>query len=273
MDILIIVTCVFYIASTIGYALYLFAQKDLFQKLGGYLLAAGFMVHTVDVAMLAMGAGTIPVRNLFETLMAAGWVMTAVFLVARYKTQIKVLGVFAAPLVTFCMLLATQLPKEPDQVNETFRSFWLVFHVLSIFIGEAAFALACGIGILYLLQERAIKSKRHGFFYKRLPSLDQLDAAGYGSIIVGFSFLTLGLVTGFVYAKSVWGRFWGWDPKEVWSGITWLLYAVLLHERLAVGWRGRKSAIMAIVGFIVILFTFFGVNFFMQGHHAQFTQL
>jgi cytochrome c-type biogenesis protein CcsB len=273
MEILIILTCIFYIASTIGYAIYLFAQKDSFQKAGWYLLAAGFLVHSVDLVILALQAGTFPARNLFETLLTAGWVMTAVFLAARYKTGIKILGVFAAPLVTLCMLLATQLPKDPGQVKEIFRSFWLIFHVLSVFIGEAAFALACGIGLLYLLQEQTIKTKRHGFFYKRLPSLDQLDAAGYGCIIVGFSFLTLGLVTGFVYAKSVWGRFWGWDPKEVWSGITWLLYAVLLHERLAVGWRGRKSAIMAIIGFIVILFTFFGVNFFMQGHHAQFTQL
>ena len=199
--------------------------------------------------------------------------MTGVFLVARYKTGIKIMGIFAAPLVTLTMLAATQLPKDPGQVRDVFNSFWLVFHVMAIFIGEAAFALACGIGLLYLLQEQEIKKKRHGFFYRRLPSLDQLDAAGYGSIIVGFSFLTLGLVTGFVYAKTVWGRFWGWDPKEVWSGITWLLYAVLLHERLAVGWRGRRSAIMAIVGFAVILFTFLGVNFLWQGHHTEFTKL
>jgi ABC-type transport system involved in cytochrome c biogenesis permease subunit len=84
--------------------------------------------------------------------------------------------------------------------------------------------------------------------------------------------LTIGLITGLVYAKSVWGRFWSWDPKEIWSGITWLIYAALLHERLAVGWRGRKAAIMAIIGFAVLLFTFFGVNFLLKGHHGVFTK-
>jgi len=84
--------------------------------------------------------------------------------------------------------------------------------------------------------------------------------------------MTVGLITGFVYAKALWGKFWSWDPKEIWSGITWLLYAALLHERLAVGWRGKKSAVMAIIGFAFLLFTFLGVNFFLKGHHGEFTQ-
>jgi ABC-type transport system involved in cytochrome c biogenesis permease subunit len=85
--------------------------------------------------------------------------------------------------------------------------------------------------------------------------------------------ISIGLVTGIVYAKAVWGRFWSWDPKEVWSAITWLLYAALLHERLTVGWRGRRAAIMAIIGFVVLLFTFFGVNFLLEGHHGTFTAM
>ena len=132
--------------------------------------------------------------------------------------------------------------------------------------------MACGIGILYLIQENAIKTKRPGFFFQRLPSLERLDATGYSCLVIGFTLLSLGLITGFVYAKAVWGRFLGWDPKEVWSLITWLIYAALLHQRLTVGWRGRRAAIMAIVGFGVIIFTFFGVNFFLQGHHGVFTQ-
>ncbi|HSO17956.1 MAG TPA: cytochrome c biogenesis protein CcsA, partial [Desulfosarcina sp.] len=87
----------------------------------------------------------------------------------------------------------------------------------------------------------------------------------------GFTMVTIGLITGVVYAKAVWGRFWSWDPKEVWSAITWLFYAALLHERLTVGWRGRRAAFMAIIGFGVLLFTFFGVNFLLQGHHGTFT--
>ncbi len=170
------------------------------------------------------------------------------------------------------MIVASLLPRESVQVNDLFKSYWLVIHILTIFIGEASFALACGLGILYLIQEHAIKTKTHGFFFKRLPSLERIDTSGYACIVVGFTMLSIGLITGFVYAKLVWGKFWSWDPKEVWSGITWLLYAVLLHERLAIGWRGRRSAIMAIIGFAALLFTFLGVNFLLKGHHWEFTQ-
>ena len=84
--------------------------------------------------------------------------------------------------------------------------------------------------------------------------------------------LTMGLVTGIVYAKSVWGHFWSWDPKEVWSGVTWLIYAALLHGRISVGWRGQKAAIMSIIGFAALVFTFLGVNFLLTGHHGEFTR-
>lgn len=103
--------------------------------------------------------------------------------------------------------------------------------------------------------------------------MELLDHSGYACVVVGFTLLTIGLVTGMVYAKNVWGRFWTWDPKEVWSAVTWIFYAALLHERLTVGWRGRRAAIMAIVGFGVLLFTFLGVNFLLRGHHGQFTRL
>jgi ABC-type transport system involved in cytochrome c biogenesis permease subunit len=91
-------------------------------------------------------------------------------------------------------------------------------------------------------------------------------------IFTGFTLLTIGLITGFIYAQQVWGRFWSWDVKEIWSGITWLIYAALLHERLVAGWRGRRAAIMAIIGFAAVVFTFLGVNLFLEGHHETFTK-
>ena len=160
-----------------------------------------------------------------------------------------------------------------SQDPQLLKSWWLAAHIVTIFLGNAAFALACGLGMLYLLQENTIKNKTRGFFFSRLPSLDLLDTTGYASIVVGFSMITIGLITGVVYAKAIWGRFWSWDPKEVWSAVTWLFYAALLHERLTDGWRGRRAAIMAIIGFCVILFTFFGVNFLLQGHHGTFTAM
>jgi len=258
--------------SSAAYCAYLFLQNNYLQRSGFFILMGGFLCHTAALISRIAGTGHLPVANLHETLSFAGWAIAGVFLVIQFKFNLKILGVFAAPFVTLIMIAVSLLPNEPAQTANIFKSFWFISHIVAIFIGEAGFALACGLGLLYLIQENAIKTKRHRFFFKRLPSLDLLDATGYACIVVGFTMLTLGLITGFVYAQSVWGRFWSWDPKEVWAGITWLFYAALLHERLTVGWRGRRSAIMAIIGFGVLLFTFLGVNLLMDGHHKEFTR-
>ena len=268
-----LVVIIFYMLSTIGYLIYLFLQKDYLQKTGFYLLAAGFLCHTVEMGYRFVQSGHFPVSNLHETLSLAGWTLAGVFLLFQDRYRLKILGIYAAPLITIVMVIAARLPNLPSKTHTILNSFWLIVHVVAIFIGEASLALACGAGLLYLLQENAIKSKQRGFFFKRLPSLELLDNTGYACIVTGFAMLTFGLITGLIYAKSVWGRFWSWDPKEVWSGITWILYAVLLHQRLTVGWRGRRAAIMAIIGFAVILFTFLGVNFFLKGHHGEFTRM
>jgi cytochrome c-type biogenesis protein CcsB len=271
MDILIIVTVMFYMASAAGYFAYLFYQRDRLYRWAFILMIAGFVCHTGSIAYTTIASGHFPVRNLRETLSIAGWAIAAIFLVFQSRFRLKILGIYAAPLIAVVMVAVSQVPDTPIEAQGIFKNFWLISHVIAVLIGNAAFALACGIGILYLIQEHAIKTKKPGFFFKRLPSLDKLDASGYTCIIIGFTLLTFGLITGFVYAKSLWGRFWSWDPKEVWSGITWLFYAALLHERLTLGWRGRKAAIMAIVGFAILLFTFLGVNFLLKGHHRPFT--
>jgi cytochrome c-type biogenesis protein CcsB len=273
VEILLNITIFFYLLSTAGYVAYLFLQKDYLEKIGVHLISAGFLCHTAGIGYGFVQSGNFPVNNLHQILSMASWTIAGVFLIFHFRFHLKILGIFAAPLVTLVLVIAARLPSAPHQADTILNSVWLVAHVITIFIGEASFALACGVGVLYLLQEHTIKSKTHGFFFKRLPSLELLDTTGYACIVTGFTMLTLGLITGFIYAKSVWGRFWSWDPKEVWSGITWLLYAALLHQRLTVGWRGRRAAIMAIIGFAVILFTFFGVNFLLQGHHGSFTKL
>jgi cytochrome c-type biogenesis protein CcsB len=273
MEILTALVIFSYMVASAGYLAFLFLQKSYLHRLGILLLLCGAILHTLLIGLEFFRYGHLPVGTLRDTLSFAAWAIAGVFLGIQLKYRLKVLGVYAVPFVALVMLIVSWLPNEPAQATPIFKSFWLVSHVTVIFIGEAAFALACGLGILYLLQENAIKTKKHRFFFRRLPSLDLLDTTGYACIVVGFTMLTLGLITGFVYAKAVWGKFWSWDPKEVWSGITWLFYAVLLHERLTVGWRGRRSAIMAILGFGVLIFTFLGVNLLMEGHHKDFTRM
>jgi cytochrome c-type biogenesis protein CcsB len=273
MEPLFIIAIIAYILSCACYFGYLFLQKKTLQRIAVGLMLAAFTLHTASLVACGIRAGNFPVNNLPETLSVTGWAIAAVFLVFSYQYKLKILGVVAAPLITVTLIAAYQMPKPVAENPQLFKSWWLVTHIVTIFLGNAAFALACGLGILYLLQENAIKKKTRGFFFSRLPSLDLLDTTGYACIVVGFSMVTIGLITGVVYAKAIWGRFWSWDPKEVWSAITWLFYAALLHERLAVGWRGRRAAIMAMIGFGVLLFTFCGVNFLLQGHHGTFTAM
>ncbi|MBI9083890.1 MAG: c-type cytochrome biogenesis protein CcsB [Desulfobacterales bacterium] len=272
MEPAIVATIFFYLLSTAFYFAYLVSQKNRLHQTGVTVLVLGFACHSAAVVYGCIDLGHVPAENLHQTLVLAGWAVVGVFLALQARFKLRILGIYAAPLASLVMVMAFFLPREPVQVKNIFNSVWLATHIIAIFIGEAALALACGVGMLYLVQEHAIKTKHHGFFFKRLPSLDLLDSTGYACIVTGFALLSLGLITGFVYAKTIWGRFLSWDPKEVWSGITWLIYAALLHQRLTVGWRGRRAAIMAIVGFAVILFTFFGVNFLLQGHHGEFTR-
>jgi cytochrome c-type biogenesis protein CcsB len=220
----------------------------------------------------SISEGLYPGRNLYQTLLLAGWAFSGTFLFVRFRFNLKVLGVYAAPFMAVVMIMAFQVPADTVADSRYFKSVWVFFHMLTTFLGIATFAHACGVGVLYLLQEHAIKTKTQGFFFKRLPSLDLLDSVGYRCIISGFIMLTIGLSVGFVFAKIAWGHFWSWDPKEVWATVVWLFYAALLHERLTVGWRGRRSAIMSIIGFAVVLFTFLGINLFMEGHHGEFTR-
>ncbi len=273
MQIVFILAILLYMLSVGGYFAYLFLQREWLHQAGSALLITGFACQTIVIMWSFVITGHMPVNNMHETLSITAWAIVAVYLGLYLKFHLKILGIYTAPLAVFLLLAATQFPRETLQPENLLKGVWLTIHIIAIFTGDAAFVLAAGVGALYLIQERSIKTKTRGFFFKRLPSLDLLDTTGYACIVSGFTLLTIGLITGMVYAKILWGRFWQWDPKEVWSALTWIFYAVLLHERLSVGWRGRRAAIMAIVGLAVLLFTFFGVNFLLEGHHGQFTQI
>ncbi|MCD4718724.1 MAG: c-type cytochrome biogenesis protein CcsB [Desulfobacula sp.] len=255
-----------------GYLLFLFNQKSACQKTAFYLITTAIVFHFISMVIYTIASGHVPIQNLSQSLSLAAFALGSMFLFFQYKFNLKILGVFVSVLLSAIMLAVVMIPDAPVEKNAILRGFWFYSHILLVFTGEAALALACGAGILYLLQEKGIKTKSPGFFFKRLPSLDFLDNVGYTCLTTGFALLTIGLVTGFIYAKTIWGRFWSWDPKEVFSVGTWMVYAALLHLRLYSGWRGRKSAIMTIIGFFIIIFTFLGVNMLLGGHHQAFTK-
>ncbi len=263
---------VLYFISMTGYLLFLFNQKSRYQKTAFYLISTAIVFHLISIMIYTIATGHAPIQNLPQSLSLAAFALGSMFLFSQYKFNLKILGVFVSVLLSAIMLAVLMIPDAPVEKNAVLKGFWFYSHILLVFAGDAALALACGAGILYLLQEKGIKTKSPGFFFKRLPSLDLLDNVGYTCLTTGFALLTIGLVAGFIYAKTIWGRFWSWDPKEVFSVGTWMVYAALLHLRLYSGWRGRKSAIMTIIGFFIIVFTFLGVNMLLGGHHQPFTK-
>lgn len=265
-------TTVLYFTSMAGYVLFLFNQKKAYQKTAFGLIALAVLFHFISMVIYTIASRQVPIQNLSQSLSMAAFALGGMFLFSQYKFDLKILGIFVSVVLSATMLAVLLIPDSPIEKNAALKGFWFYAHIFLIFTGEAALALACGAGILYLLQEKGIKTKNPGFFFKRLPSLDLLDNVGYTCLTTGFALLTIGLVTGFIYAKTIWGKFWSWDPKEVFSVGTWLVYAALLHLRLYSGWRGRKSAIMTIIGFLIIIFTFLGVNLIIGGHHQGFTK-
>jgi len=263
-----VITTLLYAVGTVGYLIYVIRTEKAIHRIAYGFLLAGFLSHTLELAMLVSQIRQMPVTTLPQTFSLFAWAIVGSYLAFQLKFNIRILGTFVSPLAVVFMLLSSAIPGRVIPNSKLFKSFWLTLHVATMFIGMAIFALAFCAGIMYLLQERQIKSKSFGLLYRRLPSLEVLDSLNYVCLTIGFPLITIGLISGFVYAGAVWQSFWHWDPKEILSVVTWLIYAVLLHERLAVGWRGRRAAIMAIVGFSAILITFVGTSIILKVHHS-----
>jgi cytochrome c-type biogenesis protein CcsB len=196
------------------------------------------------------------------------WAIIGAYLIFHLKFRLMVLGSFIAPLAACLMIISSSIPGVDVSVKPALKSLWLTVHVMASFLGNGMFAVTFIAGIMYLIQEYQIKNKKFGSLYTRLPSLETLDSISRHSLMYGFPLLTIGMITGAIYARHALGSYWRWDPKEVWSLITWLLYAALLHERLAVGWRGRRAAFMAIFAFLVLIFSFIGASIWLSDYHS-----
>ncbi len=266
---LYLVSLLLILSASGGFVVYVIGQKRPVFRWSYRILVAGFICHTLFLAERYYSTGAPPVLSLKASLSFFAWAVTGAYILFQQRFRLMVLGSFVAPLAAAMMMVSTSIPAaEAVAVNPVLKSLWLPVHVLTVFAGDGMFAVAFAAAVMYLLQERQIKRKRLGGFYKRLPSLETLDSINHHALVWGFPFLTLGMVTGAVYAQQALGSYWRWDPKEVWSLITWLAYAVLLHERLTVGWRGRRAAVMSIVCFALVIFTFVGVSLWSSDYHS-----
>jgi len=218
-----------------------------------------------------LGYGHAPLSNLYESLVFAAWAIMLIYLIFEKRTTQRVLGVFPALFAFLAMAYAsfsTQVDSKIQPLVPALKSNWLIAHVVACFLGYAAFAISCGISMLYLLKKTQSDNPHPKGVLGLLPAPRQLDQFNYQMILFGFLWLSLGIITGSIWANSAWGTYWSWDPKETWSLITWIVYALFLHARLARGWKGTRIAILSIVGFGSVIFTYFGVNFVLAGLHS-----
>ncbi|MCK9375334.1 MAG: c-type cytochrome biogenesis protein CcsB [Syntrophobacterales bacterium] len=206
-----------------------------------------------------------PVSNFYDSLIFFAWCLPVLGLIAFRRYFKGYLGALLAVLSTLLLAYASLggVDSRIKPLMPALKSNWLLIHVVTCFLGYSAFALAFGVAILYLVQDRRPRPS--------LPAPPILDGLIYRATILGFLLLTLGIFTGAVWAETAWGRYWSWDPKETWSLITWLIYAALLHARLLKGWHGRRIAWLAVLGFMAVLFTYFGVSFLLSGLHSYLT--
>jgi ABC-type transport system involved in cytochrome c biogenesis permease subunit len=203
----------------------------------------------------------VPLSNFYESLVFFSWCLASLTLFFFYRYRESFLGVAGGLLASLVLAYASLgVDSSIKPLMPALKSNWLLIHVITCFLGYAAFGLAFGAALLYLIQAFTSRPKN--------PAPPLMDRLIYRAAVIGFIFLTLGILTGAVWAETAWGRYWSWDPKETASLITWLIYAALLHARLVKGWQGRPIAWLAVAGFVAVLFTYFGVSFLLPGLHS-----
>ncbi|MBW2129447.1 MAG: c-type cytochrome biogenesis protein CcsB [Deltaproteobacteria bacterium] len=266
-----------YFFSFLLYLMMMVIGKEIFGRLATIVTLSGLVGHTFGIALrwiesYRLGIGHAPLSNLYESLIFFSWAILVLYAVVERRTRNRTLGTFVTPLAFLAMAYASYSPNIKTHIQPllpALKSNWLIAHVITCFFGYAAFGVAFGLSLMYLLKQRD-QGEESSLFLKLIPAKHILDDLNYQMVVIGFLLLTLGIITGSVWAHSAWGRYWGWDPKETWSLITWLVYAALLHSRLMRGWRGKRMAILSILGFLCVLFTYFGVNY-LPGLHSYAT--
>jgi cytochrome c-type biogenesis protein CcsB len=216
---------------------------------------AGFVLHTAALSQRWTEAGHFPAVGLHDGASFLAWAVILGFLMTYVRTGVDALGLVAYP-TAFALVLVANLTQAVEQNDPILKSLFLPVHTTLALLGFAALFVAFGMGLLYLVQENELKSRSPTAFYYMAPSLERCDTITGRSVAVGFAFLTLAIVTGLLWSHAARGRYWSWDAKELSSLVAWALYVILLLARYRNGWGGRQAALLGIVGFVVVVYTF-----------------
>ena len=243
-------------------------------RVGVSLTVLAWAVHLVAAVLRGIAAERVPWANMYEFAMTGTLLIVTVYLIVLTRTDLRFLGTFVTGLVLILLGIgALQYYVEVAPLPPALQSVWLVIHVFVASLGTGFFALGFALSFVQLLQarreERAGTAKPSRLkFLQTLPSAFTLENLAYRVNIIGFILWTFTLMAGSIWAERAWGRYWGWDTKEVWTFIIWVIYAGYIHARATRGWRGSRSAWLAIIGFAAVMFNFGVVNVFFKGLHA-----
>ncbi|WP_120340272.1 c-type cytochrome biogenesis protein CcsB [Cryobacterium soli] len=243
-------------------------------RVGVSLTVLAWGLHVVAAVLRGIAAERVPWANMYEFAMTGTLLIVTVFLIVLTRTDLRFLGTFVTGLILILLgIAALQFYVEVAPLPPALQSVWLVIHVFVASLGTGFFALGFALSFVQLLQSRReeqVGTDKPGRlkFLKTLPTAFTLENLAYRVNIIGFILWTFTLMAGSIWAERAWGRYWGWDTKEVWTFIIWVIYAGYIHARATRGWRGSRSAWLAIIGFAAVMFNFGVVNVFFKGLHA-----
>ena len=245
-------------------------------NIGMSLTWLGTLLLGLGILFRGLSAGRVPIGNMYEFSLAAGFAVSLTSCLMSISRDLRWLGLFISiPVLLDLGLALTVLYTESAQLVPALNSYWLAIHVSAAVVCIGAFTIGAALSGLYLVaqaaEDRVATGKEPGrssAFAQRIPSADRLDLMSYRIHAFMFPIWTFAVIAGAIWAEAAWGRYWGWDPKETWAFITWVIYAAYLHARATAGWRGKKAAYVALAGYATILFNYFVVNIFVQGLHS-----
>ena len=246
------------------------------EKVGIALMILGTALHAAGVVLRGIAASRVPWANMYEFSITGGLFVVLIFLVALTIKDVRLIATFVSGFVLLILGAATSVfYVEVKSLMPALQSYWLVIHVVVAVLATAFFNIAAGLSIAYLLKaSSAIENSKRNWVQsvKRIlnlfPSLENLERLAYRFNIIGFILWSFTLIAGAIWAERAWHRYWGWDTKEVWTFIIWVIYAGYLHANATRGWTGKRSAWLSLIGFLAILFNFTVVNLFFKGLHV-----
>jgi cytochrome c-type biogenesis protein CcsB len=225
----------------------------------------GFALHTAAIAARYAAQGHLPWSGDYENGLAGGWFIILFTLVATLlRRPMQAMAVATLPLTLLLMGFGAMRSPTLGPMAASLQSYWLYIHVYFAWLAFGAYALAMGGGVLYLLKDRASRKSHPNQVYERVPSLARLDELVFRYIVFGFITDAVMIASGAIWARDLWGSYWSWDPVETWSLVTWLIYGLIIHLRVTMGWQGRRQAWLAIFAILGMIITFFGVTFVVE---------